>query len=421
MSNQRNNGGGGNYPKRSNNNNSWRNGGGGRSNGGSRGFGGSRSGGRSRGRGGRRNSSFDPSMLIQQAVNLPEKPAYIAKNSFADFDVCTPIKEAILYRGYETPTPIQDQAIPLIINGEDIIGLASTGTGKTAAFLIPLINNIYNGTTRKVLIMAPTRELAIQIRSELQIFTENMDIYSALCIGGVPIRKQISAIKRRPEFVIGTPGRLIDLEKRRILNFNDFTTIVLDEVDQMFDMGFIHDMEYVIDRLPEQRHSLFFSATLPPKLNSVVNSFLRRPIKVEVEKQAASANVDQDIVKVNGQAKVDVLHDLLSQEGFDKVLVFGQTKHGLNKLAEKLSGRGFQVAAIHGNKSQGQRQRALQQFKNNRIQILLATDIASRGLDIDDVTHVINFDLPQTYEDYIHRIGRTGRANKTGVALSFVD
>jgi ATP-dependent RNA helicase RhlE len=391
------------------------------SNGNSRGGGRNRrSGGFSRGRG--RNGSFDPSMLIRKAVrDVAPKPTYAVENKFIDFDISDQLKHNIVARGYEDPTPIQDQIIPYILEGRDVVGLANTGTGKTAAFLIPLLDNIYQRKSEKVLIMAPTRELAVQIESELKLFSRSMRINSSLCIGGASMNRQIDALRRNPEFVIGTPGRLIDLEKRRFINFNSFSTIVLDEVDQMFDMGFVNDMKYVIAKLPENRHSLFFSATLPSKLNEVVNNFLSDPIQVQVETQKASVNVDQDVIKVNGQSKVDLLHDLLNKDGFDRVLVFGRTKRGLDKLDRILYKRGFRVAAIHGNKSQGQRQRALKQFKGNAIQILLATDIASRGLDIDDVTHVINYDLPQTKEDYIHRIGRTGRANKTGVALSFVD
>ena len=371
---------------------------------------------------GGRNGSFDPSMLIRKAVrdNAP-KPTYVIKNKFVDFAISDQLKHNIVARGYEDPTPIQDQIIPHILEGRDVVGLANTGTGKTAAFLIPLIENIYQRKSEKVLIMTPTRELAVQIESELRLFARSMRLNSSLCIGGASINRQIDSLRRNPKFVIGTPGRLIDLGKRRFLNFNSFSTIVLDEVDQMFDMGFIHDMKYVIARLPENRHSLFFSATLPYKLDDVINSFLTDPIKVQVETQKASINVNQDVIKINGQSKVDLLHELLNQKGFDKVLVFGRTKRGLDKLDRTLYKRGFRVAAIHGNKSQGQRQRALKEFKRSNIQVLLATDIASRGLDIDDVTHVINYDLPQTKEDYIHRIGRTGRANKTGVALSFVD
>ncbi|MGD9129237.1 MAG: DEAD/DEAH box helicase [Candidatus Woesebacteria bacterium] len=368
----------------------------------------------------RKTQSFDPSILLNKAVTDPVK-TYIVKHKFADFAISEQLKQNILARAYENPTPIQDQIIPYILEGKDVIGLANTGTGKTAAFLIPLINNIAKQKSGRVLIMAPTRELAIQIESEFRSFSKGMKLYSSLCIGGSSIHRQISSLKRNPHFVIGTPGRLIDLEKRHKLNFGSFSTIVLDEVDRMFDMGFIHDMKYVIARLPEKRHCLFFSATLPSKLDSITHSFLTRPIRIKVQSQKASTNVNQDIIKVNGQSKVKLLQDLLTQEGFDKVLVFGRTKHGLNKLAKILFERRFKVAVIHGNKNQSQRQRALRQFKDNFVQVLLATDIAARGLDIDNVSHVINFDLPQTYEDYIHRIGRTGRADKTGVALSFVD
>jgi superfamily II DNA/RNA helicase len=361
-------------------------------------------------------------MLIKKAVrDVAPKPTCVVENKFVDFAISDQLKHNIVARGYEDPTPIQDQIIPHVLEGRDVVGLANTGTGKTAAFLVPLIDNIYQRKSKKVLIMAPTRELAVQIESELRLFTRGMRINSSLCIGGASINRQIDSLRRNPEFVIGTPGRLIDLEKRRFLDFNSFSTIVLDEVDRMFDMGFIHDMKYVIARLPQDRHSLFFSATLPRKLDEVVNSFSTNPIKIEVETQKASTNVDQDVIKINGQSKVDLLDDLLNQEGFNKVLVFGRTKRGLDKLDRTLYKRGFSVAAIHGNKSQSQRQRVLKQFKKSNIQVLLATDIASRGLDIDDVTHVINYDLPQTKDDYIHRIGRTGRANKTGIALSFVD
>jgi ATP-dependent RNA helicase RhlE len=400
---------------------------------GGRGFGGGGYGGRGRrsyGGRGRKIVSFDPSWLVKKAVanpvNIEDQPAYVAKHQFADFAIAEPVKQNVIARGYETPTPIQDQAIPYILEGRDLIGLANTGTGKTAAFLLPLIDKIYNQIINKqqvskVLIIAPTRELAVQIEAELKLFAKGLNIYSALCIGGANIKRQMETLKRGVDFVIGTPGRLIDLEQRNVINFNKFGSIVLDEVDRMFDMGFINDMKYVITRLPEDRHSLFFSATLSSKLDVVADNFLTNPVRVEVETQKASTNVNQDIVKINGQSKIELLHDLLIQEGFSKVLVFGRTKHGLDKLSKILFKRGFKVAAIHGNKSQGQRQRALREFKSNLVQILLATDIASRGLDIDDVTHVINFDLPQTQEDYIHRIGRTGRANKTGVALSFVE
>jgi superfamily II DNA/RNA helicase len=358
-------------------------------------------------------------MIISQAPAKTEKVIYQSVNSFADFNIDNQLKQNILAKGFDTPTPIQDQVINHILEGRDVIGLAGTGTGKTAAFLIPLIQTIFQNKG-KALIMAPTRELAVQINTEFKLFAQGMNLYSTLCIGGAPMHRQISQLQRNPDFVIGTPGRLIDLEKRNKIRFRDFNAIVLDEVDQMLDMGFIHDINYVVTRLPNKKLGLFFSATMPEKVNPIIAQFLSDPIRVKVESQRASDNVHQDVIKVRGQSKIDLLHDLLIQDDFEKVLVFGRTKHGLNRLAEILNDRGLRVEAIHGNKSQSQRQRALQKFRDNVVSVLLATDVASRGLDIDDVTHVINYDLPQSYEDYIHRIGRTGRANKTGIALSFV-
>ncbi len=375
-------------------------------------------------RGGRRGKSrpsFDPTLLINKAATPTDIPVFSPENSFEDFNFHPQLLKAIQDKGYTNPTAIQDQAIQPLLEGRDMLGVARTGTGKTAAFLLPLIHTTYRQDEKRVLVMAPTRELAVQIRDELDSFTHQMQMNSALCIGGVPINRQISGIRRKPDFVIGTPGRLIDLHKRGILSYNDFTTIVLDEVDQMLDMGFIHDIRYVVERLPDQRQSLFFSATIPKKMDSIVASFLRNPVQIEIKRETTTDNITQDVVRMKGQSKIDVLSDLLLRDEFEKVLVFGRTKHSLNKLAQILQDRGIRVAAIHGNKSQQQRQRALTAFKKNNVDVLLATDIASRGLDIDNVSHVINFDLPESYEDYIHRIGRTGRADKTGIALSFVD
>jgi len=242
-----------------------------------------------------------------------------------------------------------------------------------------------------------------------------------LVIGGVDINRQRRELSRSPRIVVGTPGRLKDLVERRAFNLNEFGTIVLDEVDRMLDMGFILDIRSLISRMKRERQSLFFSATMSDKAKIVAREFLHEPVVVQVATQRASENVNQDVVKVNGRNKIDLLHDLLIQPGFEKVLVFGRTKHGMEKLSRTLVERGFAATAIHGNKSQSQRQRALTAFRNNQVKILLATDVAARGLDIDSVTHVINYELPETYEDYIHRIGRTGRADKTGMALTFID
>ena len=345
----------------------------------------------------------------------------VASVHFADFNISNTLKQNIIKQGYIQPTPIQGQAIKPILEGRDVIGLASTGTGKTAAFLIPLIDKIYKDKTQKALVIVPTRELAVQINDEFKAFAYGMNLYSALIIGGASMGRQMSDIRRNSSVVIATPGRLKDLVERRLIYLEDYANIVLDEVDLMVDIGFLADVKYFISKMPRIRQSLFFSATIPPKITGILQSFVTNPLTISIKKQDTSENVDQDVIKVGDPAKkIDQLHDLLIKEGFDKVLIFGRTKHGVDKLYRELEYRGFKIGAIHGNKSQGQRQRILQSFKRDEIQILLATDVASRGIDIDNVTHVINYDLPQTFEDYIHRIGRTGRAGKTGTALTFV-
>lgn len=363
----------------------------------------------------------DINMFIKKAVPSTQGSDQSISQNFSDFNIADYLKVNIQNKGYITPTPIQVQAIPAILEGRDLIGLANTGTGKTAAFLIPIINKIFNDKTQKAFIITPTRELAVQINEELRSFTQNMSIYSALLIGGSNMYRQISDLRRNPHIVIGTPGRLKDLIGRNQLRLDTFQTFVLDEVDLMVDIGFINEVKYFLSFLPSIRQSLFFSATISPKVREILQAFVKNPITVSVNQQATAENVDQDVIRIQNPAKkLDLLHDLLIKEGFDKVLIFGRTKHGIEKLNKELTFRGFKTDALHGNKRQSQRQRILQSFKQNQIQILLATDVASRGLDIDNVTHVINYDLPQTYDDYIHRIGRTGRAGKVGTALTFV-
>lgn len=364
--------------------------------------------------------NVDPRMLVKKA-EVQSVAVYTPKVQFADLAVHPAIKKNIVDKGYLTPTPIQDQVIPHILEGKDVIGLASTGTGKTAAFLVPLINKVIINNTERVLIVVPTRELAVQIIDEGRQLSRATNVFFTLVIGGVDMRRQARELSRDPQFVVGTPGRLKDLAQRGALRLMRYPTIVLDEVDRMLDMGFVNEMRELIAKLPRERHSLFFSATMSDKAKQVASEFLRDPVVVEVSAQRASDNVDQDIVKLNGRNKIDVLHDLLIRPGFEKVLVFGRTKHGMERLSRTLAERGFATASIHGNKSQSQRQRALTAFKRGEVQALLATDVASRGIDIDQVTHVINYELPETYNDYIHRIGRTGRADKTGVALTFID
>ena len=381
-------------------------------------------GGRGGSRGGKRGApgSFsDITKFVNKAVITEEVEKFVPEHRFADFMVDERVKKNIADKGYIDPTPIQDRAIPHVIRGVDVVGIANTGTGKTAAFLIPLINKRLQPGSGRVLIMVPTRELAMQIADEFKGFAKGLGLYSTVCVGGASIGPQMSELRRRPAFVIGTPGRLKDLLERKALNLSDFTTAVLDEADRMLDMGFIQDMRKILSLLPNPRHTLFFSATLSPEIERLIGEFLHEPVRISVKTRDTSSTIDQDIVRVpSGTDKIQVLHDLLIQPGFDKVLIFGRTKHGVEKLSKALVARGFKAESIHGNKSQGQRVRALDYFKKDHVQILCATDVAARGLDINGVSHVINYDLPNTHEDYIHRIGRTGRAGKKGKALTFI-
>jgi superfamily II DNA/RNA helicase len=373
------------------------------------------------GRGARRSQRLDVNLFVKKA-NAITPVSYLSENTFSNFAISDELKANIVNHNYVSPTLIQDQAIPVILEGKDVIGIANTGTGKTAAFLIPLINKAQQNRHEKILIVTPTRELAMQIIDELQIFSQGMHIDYCLCIGGASMYRQETKLRQNPQFVIGTPGRIKDLVKRNKLNLSSFHTFVLDEVDRMVDIGFIVDIKFLISLLPAQRQSLFFSATVSGKIREILQTFVKDPVTVSVKQQDTSENVDQDIVRVQDKnKKIEVLHNLLIQDGFDKVLIFGQTKWGVEKLTQALVQRGFKATAIHGNKSQGQRQRALNAFKHDEVKILLATDVASRGIDVDNITHVINYDMPESYEDYIHRIGRTGRADKKGSALTFVD
>lgn len=366
---------------------------------------------------------LDPRLFIKKAEDKAlQSDDDIVSSNFSDYEICDKLKRNIAEHGYTTPTPIQEKAIPQLLSGRDLIGIANTGTGKTAAFLISLLNKCYNDRNQRVLIIVPTRELAVQIKDEFEIFSKGMDLEAAEVIGGANMKRQIYQLRRRPHFVIATPGRLKDIIKKREINIFQYQNIVLDEVDRMVDIGFIHDIKYIVSLLPKVRQSLFFSATIDRKAEEILSQFVKNPVTVSVKKENTNENIDQDIIKIGGgKQKIDVLHDLLIKPGFEKVMIFGRTKWGMEKLYKNLSQRGFRAAAIHGNKSQGQRQRAIDDFKNNRLQILVATDVASRGLDIENVTHVINYDAPMTYDDYVHRIGRTGRAGKKGTALTFIE
>jgi ATP-dependent RNA helicase RhlE len=365
--------------------------------------------------------SIDVNKFIRKAVTPDQTEVYAPNNSFADFSLNKILKENILAKGYKTPTAIQDKTIPMALQGRDVIGIANTGTGKTAAFLIPLIHKVTLYKHNRVLIITPTRELAQQIQQEHREFSHRLNQYSTLCIGGANISPQIAQLRRNPQFVIGTPGRLKDLIERRCLDLSSFQSVVVDEADRMLDMGFVEDIKALLSNLPTDRQTLFFSATMSPQVQYLTQNFLDNPVTISVKTQETAENVDQDIIRVEEHDdKLEVLHDLLIQKGFSKVLIFGQTKHGVERLSDTLEKRGFSSVSIHGNKTQSARERALNTFKQDEAQIMVATDVAARGLDIPDVSHVINYDIPNTFDDYIHRIGRTGRADKKGYALTFV-
>jgi len=373
-------------------------------------------------RGNFRIARIDVSKYINKGIAPVEVAAYVPKHKFGDFPIQENLKANIALKGYISPTPIQDQSIPVVLKGQDIVGIANTGTGKTAAFLIPLINKVLLDKKELVLIVVPTRELALQINEELRAFTKGFGLFSTVCVGGASISYQMRGLRMRNNFIIGTPGRLKDLIERRALNLSNFRTVVLDEADRMLDMGFIRDMRFMMAQMPTDRQTLFFSATISPEVETLIRDFLRNPVRVSVKTGATAKNIEQDVIHVQaGKDKLDVLHDLLNKVECERVLIFGRTKHGVERLSNTLISRGFKSTSIHGNKSQPQRERALADFKESRAKILVATDVAARGLDINDITHVINFDLPATHDDYIHRIGRTGRGDKKGKALTFVE
>lgn len=371
---------------------------------------------------GGRSESIAASRYIRAAVIKPAEEVVIPTTKYTDFPLHPSLLANIAKKGYVNPTPIQDQAIPHIMAGKDVVGVANTGTGKTGAFLIPTIEKIGHNPTTKALIIVPTRELAEQIQQELTSLTTGIEIYSTLVIGGASMIRQITSLRRHTHFVIGTPGRIKDLIERKVLNMSNFSVFVLDEVDRMVDMGFIQDIKYLVSLLPEVRQSLFFSATISPDISQVMAKFLKDPVTIRIKSTSSTVDsVNQDVVRVpHGMTKWQVLEPLLKKDGFTKVMIFVRTKRGADDLTGRLLDAGFQAGAIHGDKPQRARQIAVREFKNYQTDILVATDVAARGIDIPDVTHVINYDEPATYDDYVHRIGRTGRAGKAGTALTFI-
>lgn len=366
---------------------------------------------------------INPSKFINQATPKSEETPYQPEHSFSDFMFSKQLTANIVKKGYETLTQIQDQAIPFIMDGKDVIGLANTGTGKTAAFLLPIIEHQTGISLRpSVLILEPTRELAQQVDEQFRDFGQGLGLYSVLVVGGMPIERQIRELKRRPNFIIGTPGRIKDLMNRHIINLENINTLVLDEADRMLDMGFLTDIKMIVSSTPETRQTLLFSATITPDISMIINSFAKDPITIQARTSETNDHIEQDVIEYRDKGhKIDLLTEMLQKPEYDKVLVFGETKFGVQRLSDHLDNSGIPSVAIHGNKNQSQRARALKQFKDGRVRVMVATDVAARGLDIPNVSHVINFDTPQTYEDYVHRIGRTGRAGATGCAYTFIE
>jgi superfamily II DNA/RNA helicase len=364
-----------------------------------------------------------PSKFINKASGAKDLAPYKAKHLFADFPFDQKIQENIAKKGYKTPSAIQDQTIPLALENKDIIGLANTGTGKTAAFLLPTINkSLKDKKPFSTIILAPTRELAQQIEDQFRIFANNLDLQSVLLVGGSNIDRQMTRLQRKPQFVIATPGRIMDLISRKKVPLKDVQTFVLDEADRMLDMGFVGDIRKIAEMMPKEKQTLFFSATITPRVQQITEEFLINPETISVITSSTSERVDQNIIEANSkEEKIEKLIALLSEETLEKVLLFGKTKHGVQRLSDHLCKQNIKSVAIHGNKSQSRRQNALNMFRDGKARVMVATDVAARGLDIPNVSHVINFDQPATYEDYIHRIGRTGRGDATGVALTFVE
>ena len=348
--------------------------------------------------------------------------------TFKELNVIEPILQALIQEGYSTPTPIQQEAIPIILNNSDILGCAQTGTGKTAAFSIPILQMLYSKVKQgrdkeiKALIITPTRELAIQIGESFAAYGKNTSLIHTVIFGGVGQQPQTRDLRRGVDILIATPGRLLDLINQGYINLKTIDFFVLDEADRMLDMGFIHDIKRILPLLPKKRQTLMFSATMPQEIASLANSMLTNPVKVAVDPVSSTVDsIEQFVYFAEKREKTSLLIDLLSDKNKKSVLVFSRTKHGADKIAKALSRAGIGTDAIHGNKSQSARQTALSKFKKHTTRVLIATDIAARGLDIEQLSHVINYDLPEVPETYIHRIGRTGRAGYGGVALSFCD
>ena len=357
--------------------------------------------------------------------------------SFNDLELIEPLLRALQHEGYSNPTPVQEQAIPAVLHHRDLLACAQTGTGKTAAFAIPILQMLFqqkqndhlqkkagSGHRRNIqtLVLTPTRELAIQIDESFKTYGKYLGLTSVVIFGGVSKFNQVSALRQTVDILVATPGRLLDLVQQRHISLNEIKYFVLDEADRMLDMGFVHDVKRIITKLPVKKQTLFFSATMPPEIKQLSGMLLQDPVKIEVTPVSSTVDtIEQSVYFVEKPNKRLLLAHLLSNALIETALVFTKTKHGADRVTRDLNRNGIHAEAIHGNKSQNERQRALSNFVNRRTRVLVATDIAARGIDIDDLTHVINFDLPDVPETYVHRIGRTGRAGASGIAISFCD
>ncbi len=364
--------------------------------------------------------TINPERFIAEAQSI-EAEVYVPEHSFNDFALIDMLKTNLKAKGYQTPSPIQDQTIPAGLAGRDVIGMAGTGTGKTAAFALPVLQRLITDKTSAAIIIAPTRELAQQIEVECEQLAIGSRLNGALLIGGSSMGAQLRDLRYNPQIVIGTPGRIKDHLKRGTLKLQRFNMVVLDEVDRMLDMGFVNDVKEILSNVNDDRQSFYFSATIDSRVRGLITTFTHDPISVAIKSNKASESVNQDVVRYyDNTDRLDRLHDLLLQRGVSKAIVFDETQRSVERLHRTLSERGFKTEALHGGKTQGQRLRALNKFKNNDVTILVATDVAARGIDVADITHVINYTAPTEYEDYIHRIGRAGRAGQIGYAFTFV-
>jgi ATP-dependent RNA helicase RhlE len=365
---------------------------------------------------------------MQKPSVITDRDIYnsLLMQKFEDLGLVDSIKKAIVETGYTTPTEIQQKAIPLVLAGEDMIGCAQTGTGKTGAFAIPVLQlmdqNSQNKNGIKTLVLSPTRELAIQIDESFKTYGKHLRIRSLCVYGGVSISGQISALKQRPDILIATPGRLLDLIGQKQISLSQVNILVLDEADRMLDMGFVKDVKKILSFLKQKKQTLFFSATMPPAIRQFANTILVNPKEVFVTPPSSTAEtIQQSVYYVDQKEKAKLLIKILKGTEFDRTLVFTRTKHGADRLVKHLSKEGITSAAIHGNKSQNNRVRAIDNFKTHKIQVLVATDIAARGIDIDNLSHMVNYEIPEVAETYVHRIGRTGRAGGKGQAVSLCD